>query len=106
MTPALMLTAKDAVPDRTTTSPSRSRSRSCWRESERSFGALLELLIRHAGTALTRATIRERVWGYDDSYAPNTLDVYVSYLRRKTEEGGHSRLIHTSRGVGFMLRSG
>lgn len=67
--------------------------------------ALLELLIRNAGTVLTRDTIRERVWGFDDSYGSNTLDVYVGYLRRKTEEGGEPRLIHTVRGVGFVLRS-
>jgi two-component system response regulator MprA len=67
--------------------------------------ALLELLMRNAGTVLTRDTIRERVWGFDDSYGSNTLDVYVGYLRRKTEEGGEARMIHTVRGVGFVLRS-
>jgi DNA-binding response OmpR family regulator len=48
--------------------------------------------------------IRERVWGYSDSLGSNTLDVYVGYLRRKTEEGGEPRIIHTVRGVGFVLR--
>ena len=67
--------------------------------------ALLELLMRNAGTVLTRDTIRERVWGFDDSYGSNTLDVYIGYLRRKTEEGGEARLIHTIRGVGFVLRA-
>jgi two-component system response regulator MprA len=67
--------------------------------------ALLELLMRNAGTVLTRDTIRERVWGFDDSYGSNTLDVYVGYLRRKTEEGDEARMIHTVRGVGFVLRS-
>lgn len=66
--------------------------------------ALLELLLRNAGTVLTRDTIRERVWGFDDSYGSNTLDVYIGYLRRKTEAGGEARMIHTVRGVGFVLR--
>ena len=67
--------------------------------------ALLELLMRNAGTVLTRDTIRERVWGFDDSDGSNTLDVYVGYLRRKTEAGGEARMLHTVRGVGFVLRS-
>jgi two-component system response regulator MprA len=66
--------------------------------------ALLELLMRNAGVVLTRDVIRERVWGFDDSYGSNTLDVYVGYLRRKTEAGGEARMIHTVRGVGFVLR--
>jgi len=67
--------------------------------------ALLELLMRNAGIVLTRDTIRERIWGFDDSYGSNTLDVYIGYLRRKTEAEGEPRLIHTMRGVGFMLRA-
>ena len=74
-------------------------------ELTRTEFALLELLIRNAGVVLTRDAIRERVWGFDDSYGSNTLDVYVGYLRRKTEEGGEARMIHTVRGVGFVLRS-
>jgi two-component system response regulator MprA len=66
--------------------------------------ALLELLMRNVGTVLTRDAIRERVWGVDDSYGSNTLDVYVGYLRRKTEAGGEPRMIHTVRGIGFVLR--
>jgi two-component system response regulator MprA len=66
---------------------------------------LLELLMRNAGIVLTRDTIRERVWGFDDSYGSNTLDVYIGYVRRKTEAGGETRMIHTVRGVGFVLRS-
>jgi two-component system response regulator MprA len=66
--------------------------------------ALLELLMRNAGVVLTREAIRERVWGIEDSYGSNTLDVYVGYLRRKTETGGEARMIHTVRGVGFVLR--
>jgi two-component system response regulator MprA len=67
--------------------------------------ALLELLMRNAGVVLTRDAVWERVWGFDDSPASNTLDVYVGYLRRKTEAGGEARMIHTVRGVGFVLRS-
>ena len=74
-------------------------------ELTRTEFALLELLMRNAGTVLTRDTIRERVWGFDDSYGSNTLDVYVGYLRRKTEAGGEARMIHTVRGVGYVLRS-
>ncbi|MGH9247262.1 MAG: response regulator transcription factor [Acidimicrobiales bacterium] len=74
-------------------------------ELTRTEFALLELLIRNAGVVLTRDAIRERVWGFDDSYGSNTLDVYIGYLRRKTEEGGEARMIHTVRGVGFVLRS-
>jgi two-component system response regulator MprA len=73
-------------------------------ELTRTEFALLELLMRNAGIVLTRATIRDRVWGFDDSYGSNTLDVYVGYLRRKTESGGEPRMIHTVRGVGFVLR--
>jgi DNA-binding response OmpR family regulator len=58
----------------------------------------------NAGIVLSREVIRERVWGYSDSLGSNTLDVYVGYLRRKTEEGGEPRIIHTVRGVGFVLR--
>ena len=68
--------------------------------------ALLELLMRNSGMVLNRDTIRERVWGFEDSYGSNTLDVYVGYLRRKTEAGGEARMIQTVRGVGFVLRGG
>ena len=67
--------------------------------------ALLELLMRNAGVVLTREVIGERVWGFDESYGSNTLDVYIGYLRRKTEAGGEARMIHTVRGVGFVLRT-
>jgi two-component system, OmpR family, response regulator MprA len=52
---------------------------------------------------LPRDMIYERVWGHDISATSNSLDVYVGYLRRKTEEAGEPRLIHTVRGIGFML---
>ena len=66
--------------------------------------ALLEMLMRNAGVVLNRDVIRERVWGFDDSYGSNTLDVYIGYLRRKMEAGGEARMIQTVRGIGFVLR--
>jgi two-component system response regulator MprA len=55
---------------------------------------------------LTRSQIFERVWGYDFGPSSNSLEVYDGYLRRKTEAGGESRLLHTVRGVGYVLRQG
>jgi two-component system, OmpR family, response regulator MprA len=66
---------------------------------------LLELLLRHPRQVLTRATIFDRVWGYDFGPASNSLEVYVGYLRRKTEAAGEPRLVHTVRGIGYALRS-
>ncbi len=66
--------------------------------------ALLELFLRNPRQVLTRSVIFERVWGYDFGPSSNSLDVYIGYLRRKTEQGGGSRLIHTVRGVGYALR--
>ena len=66
---------------------------------------LLELLLRHPRQVLTRSIIFERVWGYDFGPASNSLEVYVGYLRRKTEAAGEPRLLHTVRGVGYVLRS-
>ncbi len=65
---------------------------------------LLELLLRNAGQVLTRELILERVWGYDFQTTSNSLEVYVGYLRRKTEAAGGDRLIHTVRGVGYVAR--
>jgi two-component system response regulator MprA len=65
---------------------------------------LLELLLRNAGQVLTRDLILERVWGYDFETTSNPLEVYIGYLRRKTEAGGGERLIHTVRGVGYVAR--
>jgi two-component system response regulator MprA len=65
---------------------------------------LLELFLRHPRQVLTRSTIFENVWGYDFGPTSNALGVYMGYLRRKTEEGGESRLLHTVRGVGYVLR--
>jgi two-component system response regulator MprA len=67
--------------------------------------ALLELFLRNPKQVLTRSVIFDRVWGYDFGYGSNSLDVYISYLRKKTEAGGKPRLIHTVRGVGYVLRS-
>jgi two-component system response regulator MprA len=66
--------------------------------------SLLELLISHPRKVLSRDAIFREVWGYDLAYASNSLEVYVGYLRRKTEAGGAPRLIHTVRGVGYVLR--
>ena len=74
-------------------------------ELTRTEFALLELFMRHPRQVLSRSTIFEHVWGYDFGAASNTLGVYMGYLRRKTEEGGASRLLHTVRGVGYILRS-
>jgi len=65
---------------------------------------LLELLLRHPRQVLTREVILDRVWGYTFDSGTNSLAVYVGYLRRKTEEEGEPRLIHTARGVGYVLR--
>jgi two-component system response regulator MprA len=66
--------------------------------------SLLELLLRNPRRVLTRAQILEDVWGYDFPTTANSLEVYVGYLRRKTEENGEVRLVHTVRGVGYVLR--
>lgn len=66
--------------------------------------ALLELLLRNARKVLSRNTILEEVWGYDFPTSGNALEVYIGYLRRKTEAEGEDRLIHTVRGVGYVLR--
>jgi two-component system response regulator MprA len=65
---------------------------------------LLELLLRHPRQVLTRAVIFEHVWDYDFGPSSNSLEVYIGYLRRKTEAEGEPRLIHTVRGVGYVLR--
>ncbi len=74
-------------------------------ELTRTEFSLLELFLLNPRQVLTRSTIFERVWGYDFGFASNSLDVYIGYLRRKTEAGDRPRLIHTVRGVGYALRS-
>ncbi len=65
---------------------------------------LLELLVQNAGIVLNRSVIYERIWGYDFETSSNSLDVYIGYLRRKTEADDRPRLIHTVRGVGYVIR--
>jgi DNA-binding response OmpR family regulator len=65
---------------------------------------LLLVLARNAGIVLTRDQLLERVWGYDFEVRTDAVDTFISYLRRKTESGGRPRLLHTVRGVGFVLR--
>ena len=150
-TPVLVLTAarpspiasKDSTPAPTTTSPSPTPPKNCWRgvrallrrnqpadgevlavadltldtsrhtveragasiELTKTEFDLLELLMRNAGIVLNRSTIYERVWGYDFGAASKSLDVHIGYLRRKTEPDGSDRLIHTVRGVGYVIRT-
>jgi two-component system, OmpR family, response regulator MprA len=66
--------------------------------------SLLELFLRHPRQVLGRGTIYQDVWGYDFAATSKSLEVYVGYLRRKLEEGGAPRLLHTVRGVGYVLR--
>jgi len=73
-------------------------------ELTRTEFSLLELFMLNPRQVLTRSVIFERVWGYDFGPASNSLDVYIGYLRRKTEAGGKPRLIQTVRGVGYALR--
>jgi two-component system response regulator MprA len=153
-TPVLMLTARDALPDRVAgldagaddylvkpfalqellarvrallrrTGPSLgqtdvlkagdlvldSRARQVYRGGEpidltRTEFNLLHTLMDHQGQVLTRGQLFEHVWGFDLDQSSNTLDVYIGYLRRKLEAGNRRRLVHTVRGVGFVLRDG
>jgi two-component system response regulator MprA len=73
-------------------------------ELSRTEYALLELFLEHPRQVLRRTTSVERVWGYDFGPSSNSLGVYVGYLRRKLEDGGEPRLLHTVRGVGYVLR--
>jgi DNA-binding response OmpR family regulator len=65
---------------------------------------LLETLARHAGIVMSRRQLLEQVWGYTFEVDSNVVDQFVSYLRRKLEAGGEPRVLHTVRGVGFVLR--
>ncbi|MGW8847589.1 response regulator transcription factor [Streptomyces xiamenensis] len=75
-------------------------------ELTRTEYTLLELFLTHPRQVLTREQILHAVWGFDYEPSSNSLDVYVMYLRRKTEAGGEPRLVHTVRGVGYVLRDG
>ncbi len=74
-------------------------------ELTRTEFALLELLLRNAGRPIPRDVIMDRVWGWDSEPTSNSLEVFIGYLRRKTESEGEPRLIHTVRGVGYVLRN-
>jgi two-component system response regulator MprA len=82
----------------------RVRRGSCELDLSKTEFDLLELLIRNTGIVLDHSTIYERIWKYDFGPDSKNLAVYIGYLRRKTEEGGGSRLIHTVRGVGYSAR--
>jgi two-component system response regulator MprA len=84
-------------------------TRDVWRgerrlELSRTEYALLELFLRHPRQVLERSVVFEQVWGYDFGATSNVLGVYMGYLRRKTEAEGEPRLLHTVRGVGYILR--
>jgi two-component system response regulator MprA len=85
-------------------------SRQAWRgdrtlELTKTEYDLLEVLARHAGIVCTHSMIYDLVWGYDFGPESKTLAVYISYLRRKLEQGGEPRLLHTVRGVGYVMRA-
>ncbi|MFJ5557470.1 response regulator transcription factor [Streptomyces sp. NPDC093250] len=87
------------------------QARRAWRggrelELTRTEFELLELLIRNTGVVLEHATVYDRIWGYDFGPGSKNLAVYVGYLRRKLDEPGAPQLIHTVRGVGYVLREG
>ena len=86
-------------------------SRRVWRgdlevELSKTEFDLLELLVRNTGIVLDHTTIYERIWNYDFGPDSKNLAVYIGYLRRKTENDGESRLVHTVRGVGYVVRPG
>ncbi|MGH3311265.1 MAG: response regulator transcription factor [Streptomyces sp.] len=73
-------------------------------ELTRTEYTLLEMFLSHPRQVLTREQILKAVWGFDFEPSSNSLDVYVMYLRRKTEAGGEPRLVHTVRGIGYVLK--
>ena len=89
-----------------TVSPSQRRAWRAQREIDltKTEFDLLELLMLNVGLVLSRSQIYDRIWGYDFGTSSKSLDVYIGYLRRKTEAGGEPRLIQTIRGVGYVLR--
>jgi two-component system response regulator MprA len=104
--------AKPAPPDRFLEAAGMRmdpQARRAWRgrrelELTRTEFELLELLVRNAGIVLDHSTIYDRIWGYDFGPGSKNLAVYVGYLRRKIDEPGAPQLIHTVRGVGYVLR--
>ncbi len=87
-----------------TRSPTRSIVASVWWSSPRRSSFCSSWFLKHPRQVLTRSTIFENVWGYDFGPTSNALGVYIGYLRRKTEEGDETRLLHTVRGIGYVLR--
>jgi two-component system, OmpR family, response regulator MprA len=86
------------------------RRRTAWRgervmELTKTEFDLLELFMRNASIVLERDTIYDRIWDYQFETGSRSLDVYIGYLRRKSEEGGEPRLLHTVRGIGYVLRA-
>lgn len=79
---------------------------SCPLDLSRTEFELLELLMVNAGVVMSREVLYDRVWDGELDYDSKTLDVYVGYLRKKMEDGGRSRLLHTVRGVGYVVRDG
>ena len=84
--------------------PARSGAATGSIELTRTEFTLLEMFLRRPRRVLERSFILEEVWGYDFPTTANSLEVYVGYLRRKTEAEGEPRLIHTVRGVGYVLK--
>jgi len=85
------------------------RAHQAWRgdrevQLTRTEWQLLEYLLSHAGQVLTRQQLWQHVWGYDFDPGSNTLDVFIGYVRRKTEAGGEPRLVQTVRGLGYVVR--
>jgi two-component system response regulator MprA len=98
---SLAMTFSDLTLDPVTREVTRGERRISLTRTEFS---LLEMLIANPRRVLTRSRILEEVWGFDFPTSGNALEVYVGYLRRKTEADGELRLIHTVRGVGYVLR--
>ncbi|MEU6380107.1 response regulator transcription factor [Streptomyces sp. NPDC046909] len=110
--PAPVEAPKQAVPERYLEAAGLKmdpQARRAWRDGReleltRTEFELLELLVRNSGIVLDHSTIYDRIWGYDFGPGSKNLAVYVGYLRRKLDEPGAPQLIHTVRGVGYVLR--